>query len=68
MVACSGKLLKFVETIVGFVESQVKSHVKIFPKVSHGWTVRYSVEDEAACKSAEEAHQDLLKWFLNHVK
>ncbi|KAB2625317.1 beta-D-glucanase-like [Pyrus ussuriensis x Pyrus communis] len=47
---------------------EVKSHVKIFPKVSHGWTVRYSVEDEAACKSAEEAHQDLLKWFLNHVK
>ncbi|KAM0966268.1 hypothetical protein EV2_022676 [Malus domestica] len=47
---------------------EVKSHVKIFPKVSHGWTVRYSVNDEAACKSAEEAHQDLLKWFLNHVK
>ncbi|KAM0962894.1 hypothetical protein ACFX13_022380 [Malus domestica] len=47
---------------------EVKSHVKIFPKVSHGWTVRYSVKDEAACKSAEEAHQDLLKWFLNHVK
>ncbi|KAM1195367.1 hypothetical protein ACFX13_022381 [Malus domestica] len=47
---------------------EVKSHVKIFPKVSHGWTVRYNVEDEAACKSAEEAHQDLLKWFLNHVK
>ncbi|KAM0962896.1 hypothetical protein ACFX15_021493 [Malus domestica] len=49
-------------------KSEVKSHVKIFPKVSHGWTVRYNVEDEAACKSAEEAHQDLLEWLLNHVK
>ncbi|TQD72037.1 hypothetical protein C1H46_042433 [Malus baccata] len=48
--------------------NEVKSHVKIFPKVSHGWTVRYNVEDKAACKSAEEAHQDLLDWFLKHVK
>lgn len=52
----------------GFVESQIKSHVKIFPKVSHGWTVRYDVSDEAAVKPAEESHQDMLDWFLNHVK
>ncbi|KAL6293323.1 hypothetical protein ACE6H2_001465 [Prunus campanulata] len=49
-------------------KSEVKSHVKIFPKVAHGWTVRYNVEDEAAVKCAEEAHQNLLEWFLNHVK
>ncbi|KAB2625318.1 beta-D-glucanase-like [Pyrus ussuriensis x Pyrus communis] len=49
-------------------KSEVKSRVKIFPKVPHGWTVRYNVEDEAACKSAEEAHQDLLEWLMNHVK
>ena len=53
---------------VGVVESQIKSHVKIFPKVSHGWTVRYDVSDEAAVKAAEEAHQDMLQWILNYVK
>lgn len=50
------------------MESQIKSHVKIFPKVSHGWTVRYDVSDEEAVKPAEEAHKDMLDWFVNHVK
>ena len=47
---------------------QVDFHVKMFPKVAHGWTVRYSVEDEVAVKKAEEAHQDMLEWFSKHVK
>ncbi|KAM1103931.1 hypothetical protein ACFX1X_012633 [Malus domestica] len=47
---------------------EIKSHVKIFPKVVHGWTLRYDDEDEAAVKAAGEAHQDLLGWFLEHVK
>ncbi|PRQ38867.1 putative alpha/Beta hydrolase [Rosa chinensis] len=47
---------------------EIKSHVKIFPKVSHGWTVRYDVSDEEAVKPAEEAHKDMLEWFTNHVK
>ncbi|XP_068332454.1 endo-1,3;1,4-beta-D-glucanase-like [Pyrus communis] len=47
---------------------EIKSHVKIFPKVEHGWTTRYNDEDEAACKAAEEAHQDLLEWLQNYVK
>ncbi|WVZ12083.1 hypothetical protein V8G54_016613 [Vigna mungo] len=42
--------------------------VKIFPKVSHGWTVRYKNEDPIAVKAAEEAHQDLLNWFAKHLK
>ncbi|PRQ38866.1 putative alpha/Beta hydrolase [Rosa chinensis] len=46
----------------------IKSHVKIFPKVSHGWTVRYDVSDKEAVKPAEEAHKDLLEWFVSHVK
>ncbi|KAK7292368.1 hypothetical protein RIF29_08146 [Crotalaria pallida] len=46
----------------------VDSHVKIFPKVSHGWTVRYNTEDAEAVKAAEEAHQDLLDWFAKHLK
>lgn len=52
--------------IVWFI--QVDGYVKIFPKVVHGWTVRYSVEDEAAVKRAEEAHENLLEWFSKYVK
>lgn len=47
---------------------QIESFVKLYPGVSHGWTVRYNVDDEAAVKSAEEAHQDMLNWFTKHVK
>uniref|UniRef100_A0A2N9HC54 Dienelactone hydrolase domain-containing protein n=1 Tax=Fagus sylvatica TaxID=28930 RepID=A0A2N9HC54_FAGSY len=49
-------------------KSEVDGFVKIFPKVAHGWTVRYSVEDAAAVKSAEEAHMNLLEWFAKFVK
>ncbi|KAA8538545.1 hypothetical protein F0562_028153 [Nyssa sinensis] len=45
-------------------KSEVDSFVKIFPGVSHGWTVRYSVDDESAVKSAGEAHCDMLNWFM----
>lgn len=47
---------------------QFESYVKIFPGVSHGWSVRYSPEDESAVRSAEEAHRDMLDWFMKHVK
>ncbi|GLT47494.1 hypothetical protein SLA2020_211890 [Shorea laevis] len=49
-------------------KSEFDSFVKIFPGVSHGWTVRYNVEDESAVKSAEEAHEDMMNWFAKHVK
>lgn len=42
--------------------------MKIFPGVAHGWTVRYSVEDEWGVKSAEEAHGDMLNWFSKYMK
>ncbi|KAL9252541.1 hypothetical protein AKJ16_DCAP16554 [Drosera capensis] len=45
----------------------IDSFVKIFPGVAHGWSVRYSLEDESAVRSAEEAQGDLLNWFLKHV-
>ncbi|CAN6548088.1 unnamed protein product [Malus baccata var. baccata] len=64
---CPPEVVKQFEEVLT-AKPEVKSHVKIFPKVAHGWTVRYNVEDKAACKAAEEAHQDLLEWFLNHVK
>ncbi|KAL8148964.1 endo-1,3;1,4-beta-D-glucanase-like [Apium graveolens] len=50
------------------ISTKVKSFVKIFPGVAHGWAVRYKAEDEFAVKSAEEAHQDMLDWFLAHME
>ncbi|XP_024980294.1 endo-1,3;1,4-beta-D-glucanase-like [Cynara cardunculus var. scolymus] len=47
---------------------EVDQFVKIYPGVSHGWTVRYKDEDEAAVKCAEEAHQDLLEWFGKYLQ
>ena len=47
---------------------QIESFVKLFPGVTHGWTVRYNDDDEATVKSAKEAHQDMLNWFVKHVK
>ncbi|XP_027332354.1 endo-1,3;1,4-beta-D-glucanase-like isoform X3 [Abrus precatorius] len=46
----------------------VDSYAKIFPKVSHGWSVRYKKEDAEVVKAAEEAHQDMLDWFAKHLK
>ncbi|KAG6432209.1 hypothetical protein SASPL_103783 [Salvia splendens] len=46
----------------------VDSFVKIFAGCSHGWSVRYKDEDEGAVKSAEEAHRDMLDWFVKYVK
>ncbi|EEF45406.1 endo-1,3;1,4-beta-D-glucanase [Ricinus communis] len=49
-------------------KSEFDSFVKIFPGVSHGWSVRYNVEDESAVRSAEEAQSDMLNWFTKYVK
>lgn len=47
---------------------EVDAFVKIFPKVSHGWTVRYNAEDPEAAKPADEAHHNMLEWFGKYVK
>ncbi|KAL2341230.1 hypothetical protein Fmac_009170 [Flemingia macrophylla] len=59
--------LKQIEKMLS-VKAELESFVKLYPGVSHGWTVRYNDDDEAAVKSAEEAHQDMLNWFVKHVK
>lgn len=41
--------------------------MKIFLGVAHGWTVRYKNDDEAAVKSAEEAHTHMIEWFAEYV-
>lgn len=46
----------------------VDSFVKIFPNVSHGWTIRYDTKDPEAVKASEEARQILLDWFDKHLK
>ncbi|PSR94798.1 Endo-1,3 like [Actinidia chinensis var. chinensis] len=47
---------------------EVKSYVKIFPGVKHGWSIRYRVDRQMEAKSAEEAHQEMLNWFTELVK
>ncbi|GLT47495.1 hypothetical protein SLA2020_211900 [Shorea laevis] len=61
------ELLKQFEEILT-AKPEVDSYVKVFPKVAHGWTVRYDVNDEAAVKPAEEAHANMLEWFTKYVK
>ncbi|GKV19520.1 hypothetical protein SLEP1_g29766 [Rubroshorea leprosula] len=61
------ELLKKFEEVLN-AKPEVDGYVKIFPKVAHGWTVRYDVNDEAAMKPVEEAHADMLDWFTKYVK
>ncbi|XP_010527419.1 PREDICTED: endo-1,3;1,4-beta-D-glucanase-like [Tarenaya hassleriana] len=61
------ELLKQFEQVLAF-KPEVKSHVKIYENVSHGWGIRYDPDDESAVKAAEEAHKDMLEWSLIHVK
>ncbi|KAJ1262781.1 hypothetical protein BS78_09G136300 [Paspalum vaginatum] len=48
--------------------SEVAHSVKIFPGVAHGWSVRYSPDNAAAVKSAEEALGDTIDWFNKNLK
>ncbi|KAF7153861.1 hypothetical protein RHSIM_Rhsim01G0276700 [Rhododendron simsii] len=61
------ELLKKFEEVLSS-RAELNGYVKIFPGTSHGWTVRYNVEDETAVKRAEEAHQNMLDWFVEYVK
>ncbi|GAV78724.1 DLH domain-containing protein [Cephalotus follicularis] len=61
------ELLKQFEEVLSF-KYEINGYVKIFPGVAHGWTVRYHEEDEKAVKYAEEAHQNMLDWFIEYVK
>lgn len=54
--------------ILGHMICQERHIVKIFPGVAHGWTVKHKADDAAAVKHAQEAHQDMLNWFIQHVK
>ncbi|KAL2556819.1 alpha/beta-hydrolase superfamily protein [Forsythia ovata] len=60
------ELVKQFEEILSS-KPEVDGFVKIFPGVAHGWSVRYRMGDEMAVKCAEEAHQDMLNWFIKYV-
>ncbi|CAL9170634.1 unnamed protein product [Musa hybrid cultivar] len=61
------ELLKQFEQALSLT-SEERHIVKIFPGVAHGWTVKHKADDAAAVKRAQEAHQDMLNWFTQHVK
>nr|CAB3465321.1 unnamed protein product [Digitaria exilis] len=61
------ELVKQFEQVLS-ANSGVAHFVKIFPGVSHGWSVRYSLDDAAAVKSAEEALADMIDWFNKNLK
>jgi dienelactone hydrolase len=47
--------------------AELKSFVKIFPGVNHGWTVRYDENDEHAVEKANEAHKLMIDWFAKYL-
>jgi dienelactone hydrolase len=61
------ELVKQFEQVLS-ANSGVGYFVKIFPGVAHGWSVRYSHDDAAAVKSAEEALGDMIDWFNKNLK
>ncbi|XP_062231322.1 endo-1,3;1,4-beta-D-glucanase-like isoform X1 [Phragmites australis] len=61
------ELLKQFEQVLSD-NSAIDHFVKIFPGVAHGWAVRYSDNDAAAVKSAEEALRDMTGWFDKYLK
>ncbi|KAK4433978.1 1,4-beta-D-glucanase [Sesamum alatum] len=61
------ELVKQFEVILNALP-EVDGFVKIFPGVSHGWAIRCSDDDEHAVKSAGEAHDDMLDWFVKYLK
>lgn len=60
-------LVKKFEEILA-AKTEINSFVKIFPGVAHGWSVRYKEDDESAVKSAKEALEDMLGWFVKCLK
>lgn len=58
-----------VDKYVELLESRtdVKSFVKIFPGVAHGWALRYDETNEAAVEKANEAHKLMIDWFTKYL-
>ncbi|ESW26155.1 hypothetical protein PHAVU_003G095400 [Phaseolus vulgaris] len=61
-------LIKQFKQILQDAKPKVRSEVKIFPNVGHGWTVRYDPNDPKAVKAAEKAHRIMIDWFDKYLK
>ncbi|KAF7837223.1 endo-1,3-1,4-beta-D-glucanase-like [Senna tora] len=64
----SPEQLKQFGEMLSLKAEKFESFVKIYDGVATGWTVWYKDEDESSVKRAEEAHQEMLKWFKKHIK
>ncbi|KAI5415933.1 endo-1,3;1,4-beta-D-glucanase [Lathyrus oleraceus] len=64
---CPPELLKQFQQLLT-AELGDDCYVKLFREVSHGWTIRYNIEDAMAVQAADESHRILLEWFAKHVK
>ncbi|CAJ1941218.1 unnamed protein product [Sphenostylis stenocarpa] len=61
------KLIKQFKHVLD-AKPEIDSYVKIFPNVSHGWTVRYDPNDPKAVQEANKAHKIMIDWFNKHLK
>ncbi|KAL2609879.1 hypothetical protein R1flu_028452 [Riccia fluitans] len=46
---------------------EVEGVLKSFPGMKPGWSIRYDVNVMEEMKSSQEAHDDMLEWFTNHL-
>ncbi len=46
---------------------QIDTFLKVFPKVKHGWTVKYNMDNHEEVAEAEAAHQMMFSWFDNYL-
>ena len=49
-------------------EHELKVFVKIFKGVAPGWTIRYNETNHTQVAEADQAHNDMLKWFRKYLK
>ncbi|KAI5075336.1 hypothetical protein GOP47_0009412 [Adiantum capillus-veneris] len=47
--------------------NEVQSFVKIYPGTSHGWVIRYNIDDAREVEKAEEAHDNIFEWLKMYL-
>jgi hypothetical protein len=62
---CNRKLFEIMQCFFPFV--QIDTFLKVFPKVKHGWTVKYNMDNHEEVAEAEAAHQMMFSWFDNYL-
>ncbi|MCO5582529.1 hypothetical protein L7F22_036427 [Adiantum nelumboides] len=49
-------------------KKEVQSFVKIYSGTSHGWVIRYNVDDAREVERAEEAHEKMFEWLQLYLQ